>query len=59
LPAGYDGQAVRESSWNGGLGVPVAAGRAVIDLGLVRATRTAPGVTETAWLVSLGVGIRP
>lgn len=59
LPATYSGSAVHETSLAGGMGVPIASGRAMIDLGLVRATRSAPGVKERAWVVSLGVGIRP
>jgi hypothetical protein len=30
-----------------------------MDLAIVRATRTSASVSEKAWVVSLGIGIRP
>ena len=59
LPFAYGTNAVREKAISGGLGLPVLAGRATMDLAVVRATRTAASVTEKAWVISLGVGIRP
>jgi hypothetical protein len=59
LPVAYGTAPVNEQSLSGGLGIPVAGGRSNIDLSVVRATRTASGVSEKAWLVSIGVGIRP
>jgi hypothetical protein len=59
LPVHYGTAPVNETSISGGLGVPVASGRAQIDLGIVRANRSAAGISEKAWLVSVGVGIRP
>jgi len=59
LPFTYEGQAVRERALALGVGVPIAAGRTMVDIGLVRASRAAAGVTERAWQLSIGVGIRP
>ena len=59
LPFSYGSNDVREKAITGGLGVPVLAGRATMDLAIVRATRTSATVTEKAWVISLGVGIRP
>ena len=59
LPFTYGTTVVKERSITGGLGLPVAGSRAMIDLGISRASRTASTVSEKAWLVSLGVGIRP
>jgi hypothetical protein len=59
LPVAYGTSPVQERSVSGGLGIPVAGGRSNIDLSVVRATRSASGVSEKAWLVSIGVGIRP
>jgi hypothetical protein len=59
LPFGISGNEVRERILAGGLGIPVSRGRAQIDLALQRATRSAPGITEKAWLITVGLGIRP
>lgn len=59
LPFGIAGNAIRERILAGGLGIPLSRGRAQIDLALQRATRTAPGASEKAWLVTVGLGIRP
>lgn len=59
LPFGVSGDAVKERILAGGVGIPVSRGRAQIDLALQRATRTAPGGTEKAWLITVGLGIRP
>lgn len=59
LPFTYGTTAVREGSFAGGLGIPVGGSRAMLDLGVSRATRTAATITEKAWLMSIGVGIRP
>lgn len=59
LPVAYGTSPVNEKSISGGLGIPVAGGRSNIDLSVVRATRSTPGVSEKAWLVSIGVGVRP
>lgn len=59
LPFGLNGSSVRERIVSGGLGLPLSRGRAQIDLAVQRATRTTPGATERAWLLSVGFGIRP
>lgn len=59
LPFGADGNQVAERSFTLGAGVPVARGRAQIDLAVQRAAREAGSLSERAWLVSIGIGIRP
>lgn len=59
LPFAYGTSPVSEKSASGGVGVPIFGGRTLIDLGVVRATRTSSNVSEKAWLLSVGVGIRP
>ena len=43
----------------GGVGVPLSRGRSQLDLTAQRATRNGGGATEKAWLLSIGLGIRP
>lgn len=50
---------VSERAFSFGAGIPLARGRAQIDLGAQRASRSAGSADERAWLVSLGFGIRP
>jgi hypothetical protein len=59
LPVAYGTSSVNETSFSGGVGVPIAGGRGQVDLGIVRANRSAAGISEKAWLVSIGVGVRP
>ncbi len=59
LPFTFGTTAVKERLVTGGVGIPLGGSRAVIDIGLARATRTAAAISEKAWLVSFGVGIRP
>jgi hypothetical protein len=61
LPFLADGVLVRENDIAGGIGVPLAGPRSSLDLTLQRALRSAPigGISEAAWLVSLGMTIRP
>lgn len=59
LPFGLPGNPVKELSYTGGLGVPVANGRGMLDLSVARAHRTATGSDETGWIVSVGLAIRP
>jgi len=59
LPFTYAASAVKESSVAGGVGVPLVGGRAIVDVGVSRASRTSAGISEKAWVVSVGVGIRP
>ncbi len=59
LPFGVQGEQVSERSFSGGLGMPLARGRAQLDLALQRSARKAAGVTERSWFVGIGLGIRP
>lgn len=59
LPFGYSGTAVRERSMSGGVGIPIGASRGFLDVALARSVRTADVVRERAWVLSIGVGVRP
>lgn len=59
LPFGLRGEQVSERSISTGLALPLSQGRAQIDFGLQRAVRKATSMTETAWALSVGLGIRP
>lgn len=59
LPFGANGNAVDERAYSFGVGLPVARGRAQVDLAVQRAARTTAGASERGWFVSLGFGIRP
>lgn len=59
LPFGANGEQVAERAYSGGVGIPLARGRAHIDLTLQRALRNAAGVNERSWFVGVGLGIRP
>ena len=60
LPFAAAGKQVTERSFTGGLSAPLAGSRATIDLGVQRATRDADtNVKERAWLLSLGLTVRP
>lgn len=59
LPFGVLGNEVKERGFSFGIAVPLARGRAQIDLGTQRMQRTTPGFKENAWVISLGLGIRP
>jgi hypothetical protein len=60
LPFSALGAPVSERLLTGGLSAPVSGGRATMDLAVQRATREAAGSTsERAWLVSVGLTVRP
>ncbi|MCC7194865.1 MAG: hypothetical protein IT356_04845 [Gemmatimonadaceae bacterium] len=59
LPFTYLGDRVGETMAGGGIGVPLGGTRAFLDLGLARVARRAADVRERAWIMSLGVGIKP
>jgi hypothetical protein len=60
LPFSSDGNAVRESSWSGGFGLPFAGGRAEVNVGALRSNRRSDsGISEKAWTFSTGFGVRP
>ena len=66
LPFAIDGSAVRELDYSGGAGLPLASGRALVDLTVQRAVRDPQdpvpllnNVRERAWTVSIGLTVRP
>ena len=61
LPFGVDGKWVTEQRYSAGVGVPVARDQASIDFSAQWANRTlgGGGAKETAWLLGVGVQIRP
>ena len=59
LPFGLDGDRVSERAVTGGVGIPLSRGRSQFDLTAQRATRSGGGASEKAWILSLGLGIRP
>jgi hypothetical protein len=65
LPFGVGSADVRETAFSGGLGAPLAGGRALFDLALQHASRTTRGgadaaeARERAWTLSLGFTVRP
>ncbi len=60
LPFSTTGVNVSEHIYSGGVSLPLSGPRAVADLALERATRgTVSNVSEHAWIVSLGLTIRP
>lgn len=50
---------VAERSIAGGLGAGWAGGHVITDLAVTRANRSATGITEKAWIISMGLTIRP
>ena len=61
LPFAAAGAKVRETAYAGGIGLPFAGDRTVIDFGAQRATRSASGTnaSERAWTLGVGVTVRP
>jgi hypothetical protein len=59
LPFSPTTDAVKESSLNGGVGLPLAQGRLALDIGASFATRKVSGLTEKATILSVGLSIRP
>jgi hypothetical protein len=60
LPFGVNAQQVRETEITGGLGIPLSQGRAAIDLTVAHAARSANvSISETGWILSLGISIKP
>jgi hypothetical protein len=59
LPFSPGADPVAERSLVAGVGVPLAAGRGVIDLSLAHARRTIGTLSETGWILSLGFAIKP
>lgn len=60
LPFGVGAQQVSETEFTGGLGIPLSSGRAALDLSIAHALRSANvGLSETGWIFSLGIAIKP
>ena len=59
LPFGYNGQKVSETSFMGGLGVPLARDRAAFDFTIQRAGRSAGGIKERGMILSFGLRVTP
>ena len=58
--AGPNNNKVKEQSLNAGVGTTFAGGRVLTDVTLAHARRDANlGITERAWTLSIGLGIRP
>jgi hypothetical protein len=60
LPFSVAGEIVPERFYSGGASVPIAGPRVVLDMALHRVTRgPVSGVSEKAWILSLGFAVRP
>jgi hypothetical protein len=60
LPFGFNGQKVSETSFMGGLGVPLARDRAAFDFTIQRAARSAGGdINERGFILSFGLRVTP
>ncbi len=60
LPFQVGTSAVQETSFGGGIGVPIALDRVTLDVALLRASRTGvAGVTEHAYNLSFGLQVHP
>ncbi len=60
LPFTVSGVKVVENSFSFGAGIPISRGRSRIDLGAERANRgSVNGISEKAWILSVGVMVRP
>lgn len=61
LPFAAAGAVVSEKIFSGGISAPIAGPRAMLDLAVQRAARDAASgtTTERAWLLSVGLSVRP
>lgn len=59
LPFPVLGVQPEETAYSGGLGVPLARGRVLLDFAVQRATRSAVDADETAWTYGVGITVRP
>jgi hypothetical protein len=59
LPFGFNGQKVSETSFMGGLGVPLARDRAAFDFTIQHAARSATGIKERGIILSFGLRVTP
>ncbi len=60
LPFSVEGEVVPERFYSGGAGIPLAGQRVVLDMALQHARRgPVAGVSEKAWIMSVGFTVRP
>lgn len=60
LPFAVGTSSVQETSFGGGIGVPIAFDRVTLDMALLRSTRTGvAGVNERAYNLSFGLQVHP
>lgn len=60
LPFSVAGEVVPERFYSGGAGIPLAGPRVILDMAIQHASRgTVAGVSEQAWIISLGFTVRP
>jgi hypothetical protein len=59
LPFGFNGGKVSETSFMGGLGIPLARDRAGFDFTVQRAGRSATGIKERGFILSFGLRVTP
>jgi len=60
LPFSVAGEVVPERFYSGGAGVPLAGPRVILDMAIQHATRgPVAGISERAWIISLGFTVRP
>ncbi len=61
LPFEAAGEAVHETDYSAGIGIPIRRGASRVDFSLTRSNRSAnvPDVTEHAWILSAGFFVRP
>lgn len=60
LPFSVAGEVVPETFYSGGAGIPLAGPRVILDMAIQRASRgPVSGISEKAWIVSLGFTVRP
>ena len=59
LPFSLDATPVKETSYSGGFGLPIARSRVELSIGAMRSSRTGTGATETSWTLSTGFSVRP
>jgi hypothetical protein len=59
LPFGFNGEKVSETSFMGGIGVPLARDRAAFDFSFQHAARSASTVKERGLILSFGLRVTP
>ena len=60
LPFAVEGESTKERFYSTGAGIPLAGPRVIFDLAVQRAQRgEIQGVTESAWIFSMGFTVRP